>query len=66
MTAKRFDDHDHSFTLLQDLHAIERRLHDRRRMLEWMLSGATTAVIAACGVPAVARARAPTAWLATF
>jgi protocatechuate 3,4-dioxygenase beta subunit len=49
MTAKRFDDHGHGFTLQQDLHAIERRLHDRRRMLEWMLSGATAAVIAACG-----------------
>ena len=49
MTAKRSDDHDHGFTLQQDLGAIERRLHDRRRMLEWMLSGATAAVIAACG-----------------
>lgn len=49
MTAERFDDHDHGFTLQQDLRAIERRLHDRRRMLEWMLSGATAAVIAACG-----------------
>jgi protocatechuate 3,4-dioxygenase beta subunit len=48
MTAERFDDHDDGFTLQQDLHAIE-RLHERRRMLEWMLSGATAAVIAACG-----------------
>jgi protocatechuate 3,4-dioxygenase beta subunit len=49
MKAKRFSDHDHGFTLQQDLYAIERRLLERRRMLRWMLSGASAAVIAACG-----------------